>query len=591
MQEVPSSILGGPTIFMTGYDLETIRHSAAHVMASAVKRIWPGTKLGIGPAVEDGFYYDFLLPEGVKISDADLQRIEDVMNEIIAKDLPFERILVSKEEARQIFEDLGEVFKIELIDEIPEDFVSIYKHGDFVDLCRGPHISSTKLVGAVRLLKVAGAYWKGIESNPMLTRIYGTAFETKEDLDKYLKFLEEAARRDHRRIGTELGLFSMMDEYGPGLVLWHPKGAMVRKVIEDFWRSEHIKNGYDLVFTPHIARLDLWKTSGHLDFYRENMYTPMDVDGVEYELKPMNCPFHILIYKSRLRSYREFPMRFAELGTVYRYERSGVLHGLMRVRGFTQDDAHIFCTKEQLNKEIKGVLDLSLFMLKSFGFSEFDVRLSTKPEKYVGSDENWELATSALTAALDDSNIEWSVDEGEGVFYGPKIDIKIKDSIGRKWQCSTIQVDFNLPERFDIYYVESDGQRTRPIMIHRALMGSLERFFGVLIEHFAGAFPVWLAPVQVRILTISDKHIDYGTSVFDRLLKEGFRAELDRRNEKLGLKIREAELEKIPYMVIIGDKEAASGMLSVRSRMDGDLGAKTPDDFVGLLREKVLNRN
>jgi len=576
---------------MTGYDLETIRHSAAHVMASAVKRIWPGTKLGIGPAVEDGFYYDFLLPEGVKISDADLQRIEDVMNEIIAKDLPFERILVSKEEARQIFEDLGEVFKIELIDEIPEDFVSIYKHGDFVDLCRGPHISSTKLVGAVRLLKVAGAYWKGIESNPMLTRIYGTAFETKEDLDKYLKFLEEAARRDHRRIGTELGLFSMMDEYGPGLVLWHPKGAMVRKVIEDFWRFEHIKNGYDLVFTPHIARLDLWKTSGHLDFYRENMYTPMDVDGVEYELKPMNCPFHILIYKSRLRSYREFPMRFAELGTVYRYERSGVLHGLMRVRGFTQDDAHIFCTKEQLNKEIKGVLDLSLFMLKSFGFSEFDVRLSTKPEKYVGSDENWELATSALTAALDDSNIEWSVDEGEGVFYGPKIDIKIKDSIGRKWQCSTIQVDFNLPERFDIYYVESDGQRTRPIMIHRALMGSLERFFGVLIEHFAGAFPVWLAPVQVRILTISDKHIDYGTSVFDRLLKEGFRAELDRRNEKLGLKIREAELEKIPYMVIIGDKEAASGMLSVRSRMDGDLGAKTPDDFVGLLREKVLNRN
>lgn len=572
---------------MVKYDLDTIRHSASHIMADAIKRLYPGVKLGIGPAIEDGFYYDFDLPVGKKITDSDLPRIEELMREIIAANLPFKREDVPKNEARALFEGMGEKYKLELIDELPGETVTIYRHGDFVDLCQGPHVRYTNAVEAFKLLKVAGAYWRGIETNPMLTRIYGSAFENKAKLDEYLGRLEEASKRDHRRIGKELDLYSTMDDFGPGLVLWHPMGSRVRRVMEDFWREEHVKNGYEILFTPHIARLDLWKTSGHVDFYSENMYSPMDVDNVKYEIKPMNCPFHILIYNSRIRSWREFPLRWAELGTVYRRERSGVLFGLMRVRGFTQDDAHIFCRPDQLDDEVKRVFDFSLFILRSFGFEDFDICLSTKPETYVGSDESWEMATKSLKRTLDASRLKWKEDPGEGVFYGPKIDIKIKDCLGRSWQCTTIQVDFNLPERFNIKYAGSDGREHRPIMIHRALMGSLERFFGVLIEHYAGDFPVWLAPIQARILTISDKHIPYAEVVFRRLKDAGIRVELDDRGEKLGMKIREAEIKKVPYMLIVGDKESEGGIVSVRSRAKGDLGSLKIEKLIELMKKQI----
>ncbi len=565
--------------------LEILRHTAAHVLAQAVKELFPEAKLGIGPATEQGFYYDFDYERS--FTPEDLVQIEKRMKKIVKKRLPIRREELAKEEALRLFEELNEPYKIELIKEIPEEKVSIYRQGDFLDLCRGPHLPHTGWVKAFKLLSVAGAYWRGDEKNPMLWRIYGTAFFKKEDLEAYLHRLEEAKRRDHRRLGKELELFSIEDEVGPGLILWHPKGALVRKIIEDFWKEEHLKRGYELVVTPHIARRHLWKISGHLDFYAENMFAPMKIDEIEYQLKPMNCPFHILIYKSRRRSYRELPIRWCELGTVYRYERSGVLHGLMRVRGFTQDDAHIFCREDQLEEEIFKCLDLTVYFLSTFGFAEYQIYLSTRPEKYVGSEEIWEKAEGALRKALEDKGLAYEIDPGEGVFYGPKIDIKIKDVLGRFWQCSTIQVDFNIPERFDITYIGEDNRPHRPIMIHRALLGSLERFFGVLIEHYAGAFPVWLAPVQAVVVTVADRHVPYGERVLERLKGAGIRTKADFRNEKLGFKIREAQLQKIPYMLIIGDKEVENEALTVRTRKGENLPLITVEDFIARVQEEI----
>jgi len=488
-------------------------HSSAHLMAHAVKRLFPQAKLGIGPPIEDGFYYDIELDR--PITPEDFEKIEAEMAKIVDEDIPIVRKELRKEEAIKIFKNIHEDLKLELIEELDED-ISTYSQGDFTDLCRGPHLPSTGRIGKnFKILNVAGAYWRGDENNKMLQRLYATSYPKRKMLEEHLHRLEEAKKRDHRRLGRELDLFSINDEIGNGLILWHPKGARIRQIIEQFTIKEHYKNGYELIYTPHIAKLNLWETSGHTGFYSENMFSPMDVDEVYYQLKPMNCPFHISIYKSKIRSYRDLPMRFFELGTVYRYERSGVLHGLMRVRGFTQDDAHIFCIPEQLDKEIEKVLEFTLKILKTFGFSEYEIYLSTRPEKYVGTLENWEAATNALETALQNSDLEYEIDPGEGVFYGPKIDIKIKDVLGRSWQCSTIQVDFNLPDRFQIEYMGADGQPHQPIMIHRALMGSVERFFGILIEHYGGAFPLWLAPVQVKILPIAERHHEYSRTVFN----------------------------------------------------------------------------
>jgi len=569
--------------------LYRLRHTTAHVMADAVQRLFPEAKVTIGPPVEDGFYYDFDYPKG--FSTSDLENIESMMKKIIDQKLPLQRREISRQEAQKLFEKKNEPYKLELLNAIGSDeTLTLYTHGSWEDLCRGPHVEHTGEIKAFKLLKVAGSYWRGDEKKKQLQRIYGTAFSTKEELEDYLRKREEAEKRDHRRLGKELDLFSTMGDLGAGLILWHPKGGRVRQAIEDFWREEHRKGGYELLFTPHIARLDLWKTSGHWEFYRDNMYTPMLVDDVEYELKPMNCPFHIQIYKTSLRSYRDLPFRWAELGTVYRHERSGVLHGLMRVRGFTQDDAHLFCRPDQLEEEITTTLAFCLHILRSFGFTVFDVYLSTKPEKHVGSDEAWTMATKALENALNASDLHYEVDPGEGVFYGPKIDIKIQDSLGRAWQCSTIQVDFNLPERYELEFVGNDGEKHRPIMIHRALMGSLERFFGVLIEHYAGAFPVWLAPVQARIVTISDEQREFASSIQTALVNRGFRIELDDRNEKLGLKIREAEMQKIPYMLVIGKKEQEAGLVAIRSRNYGDMGKKSVQEFTDHLFAEVSEK-
>lgn len=575
-------------VFDTKEEKDVYRHSTSHVMAHAVKMLFPDAKLAIGPATEDGFYYDFDLER--PLTPEDLERIEGKMKEIIRDNSLFIRKVLNKADAIDLFRNMGEPYKVELLEEIADDEVSVYEEGGFVDLCRGPHLPSAGIIKAFRLLSIAGAYWRGSEKNKMLQRIYGTAYSTEKDLKDYLSFLEEVKKRDHRRLGKDLDLFSMNDEIGPGLILWHPNGAVIRKEIEDFWRNEHVKADYKILYTPHIARLNLWQRSGHLDFYRENMYSPMEIDNIEYELKPMNCPFHIQVYKSSLRSYRELPVRYAELGTVYRYERSGVLHGLMRVRGFTQDDAHIFCTEDQIEDEIMKVLDFTLFVLKTFGFTEYDVYLSTRPDKYVGTAENWERSTNALKNALDSKGLAYTVDPGEGVFYGPKIDIKVKDSLKRAWQCSTIQVDFNNPERFDIAYRASDGKDHTPIMIHRALMGSLERFFGILIEHHAGAFPVWLAPVQVALLTIAERHADYALSLASRLKTEGIRTETNLDNEKIGHKIRGATIRKMSYLVIIGDKEVSEGGLSVRRRNGDNLGSMTEAQFLDILREDIKLR-
>ncbi len=564
--------------------LEMLRHSGAHIMADAIKRLRPNVKLWKGPAVDDeryGFYYDVDLGDE-PIKDEDLPKIEELMHEIVREDSPFERLVVDKDEALRIAHDLHDDYKIPILERVPEgDEISFYRHGKFIDLCRGPHIpSSGKLGDGFAVLSIAGAYFGDDADNKMLTRVYGHAFADRKAMETHRKRLEEAAKRDHRRIGKELDYFSTMGEFGAGLVLWHPKGGFVRHKIEEFWRNQHLEGGYDIVYSPHIAKADLWQTSGHLDFYKESMYSCMEVDGQDYILKPMNCPFHVMMYKDRRRSYRELPFRWAELGTVYRYEGAGMLHGLLRVRGFTQDDAHIFCTPEQLNGEISRVLAFVLDMLRAFGFDDFELELSTKPDKAVGSDQIWEEATAALRQALDASGIDYGVDEGGGAFYGPKIDVKIRDSIGRHWQCSTIQCDFNLPERFDLRYVGEDGATHRPIMIHRALLGSLERFFGILIEHYVGCFPTWLAPVQVAVISVGDRHADAARDAARLLRARGVRVELDVSGEKVGSKIRKhLWQEKILYVAVIGDNELESGKLAVRHRVDGDLGALSVDQL------------
>lgn len=568
--------------------LETLRHSAAHLLAHAVVDLFPGTKYGIGPAVENGFYYDFY--RGEPFTPEDLVRIEVKMRELAASSLPIERITLSREEAIKLFQSRGQDLKVELIQEKANTEVTCYRQGDFIDFCLGPHVPNTNWLKHFKLLSVSGAYWKGDEKGLQLQRIYGTAFFTAADLENYLRLLEEARQRDHRRLGVELDLFSFHEDLGAGLVLWHPKGATIRRLIENFWREEHLRDGYDFLYTPHIAKLDVWRRSGHTEFY-EAMYPPIRSEGWEYQLKPMNCPFHIMVYQSRQRSYREMPLRYAELGTVYRYERSGVLHGLLRVRGFTQDDAHIFCREDQLEEEILGVIRLASRLLSAFGFTTYDVFLSTRPEKFVGQVKDWERATSALRQALERANLDYAVDEGEGVFYGPKIDIKIKDALNRSWQCTTIQLDFNLAERFDLSYAAEDGHGRRPYLIHRALLGSLERFFGILIEHYNGNFPFWLAPVQVALMPLAERHHDYALSLEKELKGKGLRVQVDLGREKIGYKIREAETQKIPLMLIVGDREAQHGTVSLRVHGQGDKGEKSIEEFIEKALHHDLNKS
>ncbi|MBI5359148.1 MAG: threonine--tRNA ligase [Planctomycetes bacterium] len=568
--------------------LEVIRHSTSHVMAEAVKRLYPQAKLAIGPSIEDGFYYDFDVAE--PFVPEDLPKIEKEMAGIIAEKKPFVRIEMERGKAIEMMKSKDEPYKVELLSEIKDDKISLYKQGDFTDLCRGPHIPNTGKVPFFKILKATGAYWRGNERGKMLQRIYGTAFATKEALAEYLNHLEEVKKRDHRRLGKDLDLFSTHEEAGAGLIFWHPRGAMIRYLAEEFWKKEHLRHGYQLLNTPHIAKDSLWKISGHLDFYRESMYASMDVDGMKYHVKPMNCPGHILVYKTKVRSYRDLPIRWAELGTVYRYERPGVLHGLLRVRGFTQDDAHIFCEPSKIDEEVLRTTKFAIHILNSFGFSEFDVSIGTMPEKYIGSPDIWKKAINALENALKIIGISYTMEEGGGAFYGPKIDIKIKDSLKRAWQCSTIQVDFNLPERFDIVYAAADGTLQRPIMIHRALVGSLERFFGILIEHYGGAFPMWLAPVQVIIASISEGNVAYAEKLAEQFRSEDVRVETDVRNERISLKIRDAIAEKVPYILIVGEREEQNNMVSVRERNKGDTGQVPVQDFLKKIREESIFR-
>ncbi len=566
-----------------------IRHSMSHVMAQAVMEMFPGAKIAIGPAIENGFYYDFDLPRSLKSED--LEKIEERMREIIRGNHDFVKRIISREEALELFKD--QPFKIELIEDLPEDAeISTYTQDTFTDLCRGPHVENTKELNpqAFKLLSVAGAYWRGDEKNPMLQRIYGTAWSNPKELRAYLNHLKEVEKRDHRKLGKELDLFSIHEEAGAGLIYWHPKGGRIRSIIEDFWRKEHFKNGYDILYTPHIGKSWLWETSGHLSFYSENMYAPIEIDKVNYYIKPMNCPFHILIYKSRMRSYRELPLRWAELGTVYRYERSGVLHGLLRVRGFTQDDAHIICSPEQIEDEILEVLRFSMRIWEAFGFKEIKAYLATKPEKSVGSQENWEKAIASLKKAVEKEGLEYVIDEGGGAFYGPKIDLKIKDALGREWQMTTIQFDFNLPERFDMTFVDRDGKEKRPFMVHRALLGSLERFFGVLIEHYGGAFPLWLSPVQVKIIPVAENFYDYAREVFNLLKKNEIRVEVDLSDNRMNAKIRNAQNEKVPYMLILGEREKQDRLVSLRTRMGEKKNLIKVEDFIADFRAKVDNK-
>ena len=590
--------------------LRVVRHSTAHLMAAAVQALFPGAKFAIGPAIDDGFYYDMELPR--PLVPEDLPVIETKMRELAGQRLPFDRREMDMTTALAWARDTQQAYKVEILEalrdhgdaraegpgrpdtpvpsaEIQElageaapgtETVSFYQTGEFTDLCRGPHVPDTSWLKAFRLTHLAGAYWRGDERRPMLQRIYGTAFLTQQALDEHLARLEEARRRDHRRLGQELELFSIADEVGGGLILWHPKGGLVRKLIEDFWRDEHLRHGYDLVYSPHLGRAKLWETSGHLGFYQEMMYPRMEREGQDFYVKPMNCPFHIMIYQSRVRSYRDLPLRFAELGTVYRYERAGVLHGLLRVRGFTQDDAHIFCTPEQMEEEIARAVEFSLFFLRTFGFKDYVLYIATRPEKFVGETRDWDVATEALKRAAERAGQSYEIDPGGGAFYGPKIDIKVKDALGRPWQCTTVQFDFNMSERFGISYVGEDNRPHRPFMVHRALLGSMERFLGVLIEHYGGAFPVWLAPVQARVLPVADRHHAYATSVCDRLKASGLRGEMDARNEKIGFKIREAEVQKIPYILVVGDKEMTAGTVSVRQRGGQDRGVMPLTDLV-----------
>jgi threonyl-tRNA synthetase len=565
--------------------LDILRHSTAHVMAKAVQRLYPGSLLAIGPPIENGFYYDIDMA-GKQLSTDDFPAIEAEMAKIIAADEPFVRREVTREQALAENRSRGEKYKVEILESLPEgEVTSFYDTGaDWTDLCRGPHVPTTSHIKAFKLLSVAGAYWRGDEKRPMLQRIYGTSWESQADLDAYLERLEEARRRDHRRVGRELDLFS--EEVGPGLILWHPKGAIVRVEAEDFTRRTLLANGYNWVFTPHIGRADLWETSGHLGFYKENMYAPMDIDGDEYYAKPMNCPFHIEIFRSQIRSYRDLPLRYAEYGAVYRYERSGVLHGLTRVRGFTQDDAHIFCRPDQIEEELKENLALSLYILRTFGLTDFKAFLSTRPEKYVGDPADWERATEALRLALEASGLPYEVDEGGGAFYGPKIDLKVHDALGREWQLSTVQFDFNEPERFNLSYIGDDGAQHRLYMVHRALLGSMERFFGVLVEHYAGAFPLWLAPVQVLAIPIADRHLEYAGEVAAELKKVGIRVEVDSRRERMQNKIRQAEQQRVPYILVMGDRDVQGGTVSVRERGAGDLGPMERSAFVAQVRQE-----
>ncbi|MDQ2807732.1 MAG: threonine--tRNA ligase [Chloroflexota bacterium] len=571
-----------------GVALARMRHSTAHLMAGAVLKLFPDAKFGIGPAIEDGFYYDFDLPR--PLTTEDLRAIEGLMAADQAAAYPYQYDAISRDEALTLFQD--QPYKVELIENLPADAtISTYQHGAFRDLCRGPHVVGTNEVGVYKLLSIAGAYWRGDEKRPMLQRIYGTAWNNAEDLAAHLHKLEEAERRDHRRLGKELDLFSIHEEAGAGLIYWHPKGGLMRVLIENYWRERHLADGYDIVFSPHIGRAWLWETSGHLGFYKESMYPPIEMDNQEFYVKPMNCPFHIMMYKTTRRSYRDLPMRFAELGTVYRYERSGALHGLLRVRGFTQDDAHLFCRPDQMHAEVLRVVDFSLDMLRTFGFHEYEIYLSTRPEKAVGEQSQWDDAQAALRAALEERELPYKVDEGGGAFYGPKIDVKIKDSLGRAWQCTTIQFDFNEPERFDMAFIGEDGKEHRPYMIHRALLGSIERFFGCLIEHYAGAFPLWITPVQAELIPISDvKHMEYAESVLAQLKAAGLRAEIDSSKERMGAKIRHAQMQKIPYMLVIGDKERDSQTVSVRLRSGDDLGAVSVADLIERMKQEVASK-
>jgi threonyl-tRNA synthetase len=568
------------------HELDTMRHSTSHVMAEAVLSIFPDVKFAIGPAIEDGFYYDFDLPR--PLTPEDLPVIEKKMGEIVKANLPFKHWEITKKEAKKLF--AAQPYKLELLEDITDDKVSVYEQGNFTDLCRGPHVNSTGEIKAFKLTSIAGAYWRGDEHNAMLQRIYGVAFNSQQELDDYLNKLEEAKKRDHRKLGKDLDLFLIPEEIGGGLVIYTPKGGRIRTAIEDFWRQEHFANGYEILYTPHIGLSKLWQTSGHLNFYKEYMYSPVTIDEQEYYLKPMNCPFHILAYKSQIRSYRDLPLRWAELGTVYRYERSGVLSGLLRVRGFTQDDAHIFCTPEQMDAEISEVLRFSLYMQNTFGFKKYNIYLSTRPVDAIGEEKIWEDAQNALRRVIDESKLNYQVDEGGGAFYGPKIDIKIEDALGREWQTTTIQFDFNLPERFDMMYVGADGKEHRPYMIHRALFGSWERFFGLLIEHYAGAFPSWLAPVQVKIIPVADRHNEHAKKVAAELKSSGIRVEIDDRSERMNLKIRQAQLEKIPYMVVIGDKEAAGNTVAVRKRSGEQLPAQPLTNFIETLTKEIANK-
>ena len=561
-----------------------MRHSAAHVLADIVTRKHPDISVGIGPPTDDGFYYDFLTEE--TFSEEDIKQFEKEMQAVIDEDLKFVYREYEREEAKSI--NAEQPLKLELIDDIPDgEVISTYTHGRFEDLCAGPHVESTGQIKAYKLLNVAGAYWKGDENRPMLQRIYGTAFENSGELEQHLENIEEARKRDHRVLGKQLNLFSISEDIGPGLVIWHPKGAIIRGIAEDFWKSEHVSAGYSLVYTPHIGKSDLWKTSGHLEFYSDNMFAPMDMDGQDYYLKPMNCPFHMTYYKTDLRSYRDLPIRIGELGTVYRYERGGVLSGLLRVRGLTQDDAHIFCREDQVQEEVNRVLDLTFYLLKTFGFDDYRIMLATKPEKAVGEDTKWEIATQALKDTLNSRQIDYEVDEGGGAFYGPKIDIHIKDAIGRLWQVTTVQFDFNLPNRFELEYVGEDGAKHEPFVLHRALLGSMERFMGILIEHYGGAFPTWLAPVQAIIIPIASRHEDFGMKVKDQMSKTGIRCELDDRNERMGSKIRDAQVEKIPYMLVVGDRESDTDTVSVRHRSGEDLGSMPINTIIGKIADEA----
>lgn len=565
---------------------ETYWHSSAHLMALAVKKLFPKVKVTIGPAIESGFYYDF--DKDVPFTDEDLEKIEQKMKELAKQEIKYERLELSKKKAKEMFRQMGENYKLEILEDIPQDeIISIYKLGEFTDLCRGPHLQHSGKIKAIKLLKTSGAYWRGDASNKMLQRIYGVTFPSKKEMKKYLHNLKEAQKRDHRKLGQELDLYSFSDDVGPGLVLWHPNGALMRSVIEEYWKKRHFEEGYQVVQTPHIGKAELWEKSGHLGFYNESMYSAIEVDKQEYYLKPMNCPFHIAIYQNQKRSYRELPIKYAEMGTVYRYENSGSLHGLMRVRGFTQDDAHIICTPQQLDSEIEDVIKFSLNILKAFGFEDFEIFLSTMPEKAVGKKKDWEKASSALEKALNKLDIDFEVDEGGGAFYGPKIDIKIKDALKRSWQCSTIQFDFNLPERFNMEYIGEDNQPHRPFMVHRALLGSVERFFGTLIEYHAGNFPIWLCPVQVKVLPISDNFIEYAKKVNAKLVSHGIRSEIDYKNEKIGYKIREAEMMKIPYMFIVGQKEVDAESVSVRRHTEGDIGRKDIQEILEVIQQDI----